>query len=187
MSQKTNPFLVFVSAFQLMENRLEQSEEFKGMLEKAREIVAPILNMAKNGDTVEDLLEYEVHLQSMDRFLNPNPTPSEKAYLKNAEAGYKMIARAVGQMRKNPKQYFEANQSLKEVGDDFRKFPTTRLSTHIKANVQRLQNRALDLTEPKKAILRARILLAKATLKKLRELHECVVEDRERKQRGRDA
>lgn len=175
MNHKPDPVLVMASKFRFDQERLERTREYESLMKDVGKMTAAILNVSKKGKTVEELIKYETTLQKADRLINITPTANEEAYMKSAEAGYKMISAAVEQMREDPAAYFKANASLKEVGDDYKKFPTSRLSTHINANVQRLRNRAIDLLEPQKILLEARVALAKATLGKLKELHNTVV------------
>ncbi len=184
MNRKTNPLIVLASNFAIDQGKLEQTAEYANLMGYAKKMTAAILDAAIKGKTVEELIKFEISLQAADRIMNKNPTANEHAYMKSAEAGYKMITAAVDQMRDDPAGYFKANASLKEVGDDYKKFPTSRLSTHLNANVQRLRNRVIDLPEPQKMILEARVALAKATLSKLKDLHNQVVKDRDRSTGG---
>jgi molecular chaperone DnaJ len=77
----------------------------------------------------------------------------------------------VEQMRRSPREYFQAVESHASSKGDFRNIAPEMGLSHIRANMTRLRNRNLFLPQPLAEVNEARIRLADKTAAMLKKLH----------------
>lgn len=154
--------------------RMRQTAEAKKLIRDRNALAVRILEAIDNAASVEDLIKYEIVLQSLDERLAQSP--EDKASIENAQRDYRQLLVTVAQMRRNPYEYFQANIALRETGGDFRKMPRGRIE-HIRANVTRLRNRASFAPEEEREIWDARLKLAEKTAEMLRALHKSLAKE----------
>ena len=158
-------------------SNMRQTPEAVEAIENDKRLAAFITASMDKANSVEELIRQEMVLQRLDRSLAQSE--QDKSSIENAERDYRKLAKIVDQMRRNPAEYFEANLSLRETRDDFRKMPHARGPEQINANKARLQNRALFAPEEQRAVWKARVKLADKTMTMFRTLHDTLAKNHE--------
>lgn len=159
-------------------NNMRQTPEAVEAIENDKRLAVFITASMDKANSVEELIRQEMVLQRLDRSLAQSE--QDKSSIENAERDYRKLAKIVDQMRRSPAEYFEANLSLRETRDDFRKIPRARGPEQINANKARLQNRALFAPEEQRAVWKARIALADKTMTMFRTLHDILAKNHEK-------
>ncbi len=105
-------------------NNMRQTPEALEAIENDKRLAVFITASMDKANSVEELIRQEMVLQRLDRSLAQSE--QDKSSIENAERDYRKLAKIVDQMRRSPAEYFEANLSLRETRDDFRKIPRAR-------------------------------------------------------------
>lgn len=171
-------FLRLVSRDIASHERMRQTPEAKQAEQTSGDLAKRILEVIEDAKSVEDLIHYEMVLQTLDRLSAKDR--HDKSSVANAERDYRQLSETVAQMRENSDEYFRANVALRDTGGDFRKLPRGRIQ-HIHANVARMQNRAAFASDEERVVWEARIKLAEKTVEMLRAMHKKLVKEYESK------
>ena len=177
-SKEGHEFLQLVNWKIEFQKRVWQTPEAGQAVQASSNLANRILEAVDKAKSIEDLIHYEMVLQTLDRL--SATSQHDKTSVQNAEREYRQLSETVTQMRENPDEYFRANKALRDTGGDFRKLPRGRIQ-HIHANIARLQNRATFAPDDDREVWEARIKLAEKTLDILRVMHKRLVKEYESK------
>ena len=156
--------------------KMRRTPEARNAAQASSELVKSILDATDKARTIEDLIHYEMVLQSLD--LLSARSQRDKTSVENAQRDYVQLSQTVAQMRESPAEYFRANIAFRGTDGGFRKMPNGRIQ-HINANIARMQNRAAFAYDDEQKVCEARIALAGKTIALLRSMHEALVKDRD--------
>lgn len=147
------------------------------MIEITNQLAEEIREVIKNAVSVEQLIRQEQVLQQVDEL--SAQTEGDRASVKFAKTDYVQLSLIVRQMLGDPEAYILNNVMIKETRADYRKQPKSRGPQQIRANKERLADRAAFSPKELREIWNARIELADKTEAMLRELHDSVVANQE--------
>lgn len=150
-------------------NLVRRSERSKQADEARRKMANYILERVAKASRIEDLVRQEMTLQRLD--LLAAETEEDRKSVESARTDYKQIDGTIRQMRRNPDEYFQGNMGMRDVGEDFKKFPRSKGLQQLAANRARFRNRAAFLPATDRLIWDARIKLADETERRLKKLH----------------
>lgn len=150
-----------------------KTPEAQRMIEITNQLAVDIRNIIKTATSVEQLIRQEQILQQVDEL--SAQTEGDKASIKFAKTDYEQLALIVQQMLHKPNEYILNNKTIKETRANYRKQPKSRGPQQIRANKERLSDRASFLPKELRSVWNARIELAEKTEALLHELHDSIV------------
>ena len=176
-SKEGRAFLHLVDHKIELQKLMRKTPEAEQAAKASDELANRIREATDAAKSIEDLIHYEMVLQTLDRL--SAKSPHDITSVENAQREYRQLSETIAQMRENPGEYFRANKALRDTGGDVRKLPRGRVQ-HIHANVARLQNRATFAADEDREVWQARTKLAEKTADMLRAMHRSLVKEHER-------